>query len=67
MSSSTITSLKEKYMNLKVDKASDELNLKIKKIANKLNNNIIDLDIIFERIEEINVNKRLERKDWNTL
>ena len=63
MSSSTITSLKEKYMNLKVDKASDELNLKIKKIANKLNNNIIDLDIIFERIEEINVNKRLERKD----
>ena len=54
-------------MNLKVDKASDELNLKIKKIANKLNNNIIDLDIIFERIEEINVNKRPERKDWNTL
>lgn len=63
MSSSTITSLKEKYMNLKIGKASDDLHLKIKKIANKLNNNIIDLDIIFERIEEINVNKRLKRKD----
>ena len=54
-------------MNLKIDKASDELNLKIKKLANKLNNNVIDLDIIFESIEEINGNKRLERKDWNTL
>lgn len=63
MSNSTITSLKEKYMNLKIGKASDDLHLKIKKIANKLNNNIIDLDIIFERIEEINVNKRLKRKD----
>ena len=63
MSSSTITSLKEKYMNLKIDKASDELNLKIKKLANKVNNNVIDLDIIFESIEEINGNKRLERKD----
>lgn len=63
MSSSTITSLKEKYMNLKIGKVSDDLHLKIKKIANKLNNNIIDLDIIFERIEEINVNKRLKRKD----
>ena len=63
MSSSTITSLKEKYMNLKIGKASDDLHLKIKKIANKLNNNIIDLDIIFERTEEINVNKRLKRKD----
>ena len=54
-------------MNLKIGKASDDLHLKIKKMANKLNNNIIDLDIIFERIEEINVNKRLKRKDWNTL
>ena len=54
-------------MNLKIGKASDDLHLKIKKIADKLNNNIIDLDIIFERIEEINVNKRLKRKDWNTL
>ena len=50
-------------MNLKIDKASDELNFKIKKLTNKLNNNIIDLDIIFERIEERNDNKRLERKD----
>lgn len=50
-------------MNLKIGKASDDLHLKIKKIANKLNNNIIDLDIIFERTEEINVNKRLKRKD----
>ena len=50
-------------MNLKIDKASDELNFKIKKLTNKLNNNIIDLDIIFERIEGRNDNKRLERKD----
>ena len=35
MSSPTITTLKEKSMNSKIDKASDELNLKIKKLMNK--------------------------------
>ena len=32
----TIASLKEKPMNLSIDKASDELNLKIKKLTKKL-------------------------------
>ena len=32
----TITSLKEKAMNLSIDKASDKLNLKIKKLTKKL-------------------------------
>ena len=32
----TITSLKEKPMNLSIDKASDKLNLKIKKLTKKL-------------------------------
>ena len=61
MSSPTI-SLKEKSVSLKIEKASDELNLKIKKPTNKLNNNLIDLDIIFEKIEGVNDNKRLGKK-----
>ena len=67
MSSPTITSLKEKSVNSKIDKASDELHLKTKKLTNKLHNNLTDLDILFERIEGINDNKRLEKKDWNAL
>ena len=61
MSSPTI-SLKEKSVSLKIEKASDELDLKIKKPTNKLNNNLIDLDIIFEKIEGVNDNKRLGKK-----
>ena len=61
MSSPTI-SLKEKSVSLKIEKASDELDLKIKKPTNKLNNNLIDLDILFEKIEGVNDNKRLGKK-----
>ena len=61
MSSPTI-SLKEKSMNLEMDKASDELHLKTKKLTSKRDNNLTDLDIIFEKIEGINDNKRLEKK-----
>ena len=61
MSSPTI-SLKEKSVSLKIEKASYELDLKIKKPTNKLNNNLIDLDIIFEKIEGVNDNKRLGKK-----
>ena len=53
---------KEKFMDLKIDKASDELNLKARKFTNKFNNSLIDLDleIIIEETEKINNNKRLE-------
>ena len=54
---------KRKIYEFKNRQSFRRSSLKDKKIANKLNNNIIDLDIIFERIEEINVNKRLKRKD----
>ena len=57
-------------MNLEIDKASDKLHLKIKKLMSKLDNNLTDLYLIFEKIEGINDNKRLEKKrkkDWNTL
>ena len=53
-------------MNLEMDKASDELHLKIKKLTSKLDNNLTDLDIIFEKIEGINDNKRLEKKKIGT-
>ena len=36
-------------MNLEMDKASDELHLKIKKLTGKLDNNLTDLNIIFEK------------------
>ena len=49
-------------MNLKIDKASGELNLEMKKLMNKLNNNLIDLDVIIKRIVGINNNKRLKKK-----
>ena len=65
MSSPTI-SLKEKSMNLEMDKASDELHLKTKKLTSKRDNNLTDLDIIFEKIEGINDNKRLEKKKIET-
>ena len=53
---------KEKFMDLKIDKVSDELNLKARKFTNKFNNSLIDLDleIIIEETEKINNNKRLE-------
>ena len=35
---------------------SYELNLKVRKLANKFNNNLIDLKIIIEEIEKINNN-----------
>lgn len=53
---------KKMSLNLKRDKASDKLNLKLKTLTNKLNNNLIDLDIIFVKIEGINDNKRLGKK-----
>ena len=61
MSSLTITQ-KEESMDLKIDKALDELNLKARKLTNKFNNCLIDLEIIIEEIENINNNKRLEIK-----
>ena len=54
--------LEREICEFKNRKASDELNLKIKKPTNKLNNNLIDLDIIFEKIEGVNDNKRLGKK-----
>ena len=59
MSSLTKTQ-KEESMDLKIDKASDEPNLKARKLTNKLNNSLIDLEIITEGIEKINNNQRLE-------
>ena len=49
-------------MNLEIDKASDKFHLKIKKLTSKLDNNLRDLYLIFEKIEGINDNKRLEKK-----
>ena len=34
----------------------------MKKLMNKLNNNLIDLDVIIKRIVEINNKKRLKKK-----
>ena len=53
-------------MNLEIDKASDKLHLKIKKLMSKLDNNLTDLYLIFEKIEGINDNKRLEKKKIET-
>ena len=53
-------------MNLKIYKAFNELNSKIKKLTNKLNNNLMDLHIIFEQIGWTN-NKNFGKKDWKTL
>ena len=64
--SSPTISLKEKSMNLEIDKASDKLHLKIKKLTSKLDNNLTDLYLIFEKIEGINDNKRLEKKKIET-
>ena len=61
MSSLTKTQ-KEESVDLKIDKASDELNLKARKLANKFNNSVIDLEIMIAEIEKINNNKRLEIK-----
>ena len=36
-------------MNLEIDKVSDEFHLKIKKLTSKLDNNLTDLNIIFEK------------------
>ena len=38
----------------------DEFNLTVRKLANKLNNSIIDLEFIVEKIEKMNNNERLE-------
>ena len=56
-------------MNLKIYKAFNELNSKIKKLTNKLNNNLMDLHIIFEQIGGTNIKileKKIERhsKEW---
>ena len=50
---------KEEFMDLKTEKASDELNLKARKSTNKFNNSLIDLEIITEETEKMNNNKRL--------
>ena len=39
---------------------SDEFNLTVRKVANKLNNSLIDLEFIVEKIEKMNNNERLE-------
>ena len=57
MSSLTKTH-EEESMDLKIYKASDELNLKARKLTNKFNNSLTDLRIIIEEIEKIN-NERL--------
>ena len=57
MSSLTKTH-EEESMDLKIYKASDELNLKRRKLTNKFNNSLTDLRIIIEEIEKIN-NERL--------
>ena len=49
---------KEEPMDLKINKALDELNLKARKLTNKFNS-LIDLEIIIEEIEKIHNNKRL--------
>ena len=60
---STLTKTqKEESMDLKIDKASDKLNLKARKLTNKFNNSLIDLKIIIKEIEKINNNKRLKMK-----
>ena len=41
-------------MDLKTDKASDELNLKARKLTNKCNNSLTGLEIIIEEIEKNN-------------
>lgn len=38
----------------------DEFNLTVRKLANKLNNSLIDLEFIVEKIEKMNNNERLE-------
>ena len=47
---------------------SYKLNLKVRKLANKFNNNLIDLKIIIEEIEKINNNERLktEKREGST-
>ena len=66
MSSLTKTQ-KEESIDLKIDKASDELNLKARKLANKFNNSVIDLEIMIAEIEKINNNKRLEIKKTKSI
>ena len=39
---------------------SNEFNLTVTKLANKLNNSLIDLEFIVEKIEKMNNNERLE-------
>ena len=39
---------------------SNEFNLTVRKLANKLNNSLIDLEFIVEKIEKMNNNERLE-------
>ena len=38
----------------------DEFSLTVRKLANKLNNSLIDLEFIVEKIEKMNNNERLE-------
>ena len=38
---------------------SNEFNLTVRKLANKLNNSLIDLEFIVEKIEKMNNNERL--------
>ena len=39
---------------------SNEFNLMVRKLANKLNNSLIDLEFIVEKIKKMNNNERLE-------
>ena len=55
MSSLTKTQ-KEEIMDLKIDKASDELNLNSRQLTNKFNNSLIVLEKRIAEIEKINNN-----------
>ena len=54
---------KEESIDIKIDKALDEISLKTRRLINKLNNSLIDLEIIIEEIEKINNIERPEKKD----
>ena len=47
-------------MDLKIDKASDELHLKARKLTNKFDNSLRDLEIIIEEIEKVKNNGRIK-------
>ena len=43
---------KEEFMDLKIDKVLDELNLMARKLTNKFNNSVMDLETITKELEK---------------